>query len=455
MPIDAQHLDYFLKVCCADFSGFFSDKLWDQLIPQQIVAEPSVRFAAMAIGAMHRSHAFDKGITTESNRFQALKNYTKSISNLNLTLAQKPELRELACLASLLFTMYEVCRGNCTGAVVHLYAGLKMVGHASRDNTRSASSNIIYELLSVFSRLEIQAASFAFLPGTMPLTTPIIPSEFFSLVQSRDVLDAIIGLMHSYLTPHRRAYKYLPCVPLPAAVAREVEQIQALLATWHDRFEVYTASRSLKQSQRDHTAATILRITHLHNITFLDTYFNLYQSSYDTYLPSFEKIVDLAASVIEFGAKIQTHSGRRLAFDIATVYPLQFVARKCRNRTLRRRAIHLSSVAGREGVWDGKTMAAVLQWIVTKEEKELHPTEEEVTFGLARFGEEVPEERDRLHGVGIDFDRLGQECRIHGARRRDDNDWDGSWDRLEGSVAWDAQQIEKEERVDVVSAFLR
>jgi hypothetical protein len=404
---------------------------------------------------MHRAHAFERGITTESNRLQALTNYAKAVTALNSTLASNPESYELACMASLLFTMFEVCRGNDRGSMIHLIAGLKIVGEASMEALSCPSSDGMYELLSVFSRLEIQAASFALYTSTITLTTPIIPREFFSLVQSRDVLDAVIALMHSYLTPYGRAYKYLPYVPIPGPVALQIEEIKALLAKWYERFEAFIKSRSLKHTQRDHAAATILRISYLTTILFLDTHFNLYQTYYDAYLPSFKKIIDLTASVIDFAAKTQPHSGRRLAFDIGTVQPLQFVARKCRDRTLRRRAIELSDVAGREGVWDGKSMAAVLRWIVAKEEENLQLREENVTLGLAEFGDEVPEERDRLHGVRVDFDRLGQQCVIYTTRRRDDNDWDGSWEELEGSVVWGAQQIEKEERVDIVSAFLR
>ena len=415
----------------------------------------SVRYAAMAIGAMHRAHAFERGVTTESNRKRALTNYARAIVALNSTLASNPKSRELACMASLLFTIFEVCRGNDRGCILHLNAGLKIVGEAATETLSCHSSGSIYELRSVFSRLEIQAASFTFYPSMVTLTTPVIPWEFFSLVQSRDVLDAIIALMHSYLTTHDRAYKYLPYVSLPVSVTIQLEEIKALLAKWYEGFEVYFKSRSLKHTQRDHTAATILRISHLTTTTFLDTHFNLYQTSYDAYLPSFKKIVDLIESVIEFAANIQPHSGRRLAFDIGTVQPLQFVARKCRDRTLRRRAIELSDIAGREGVWDGKSMAAVLRWIVAKEEENLQPTEEDITLGLARFGDEVPEERDRLHEVRVNFDRLGQQCVISSTRRRDDNDWDGSWEEVEGNVAWGAQQIEKEDKVDIVCAFLR
>jgi hypothetical protein len=221
-----------------------------------------------------------------------------------------------------------------------------------------------------------------------------------------------------------------------------------------EKFEAFIISRSLKHTQRDHGAATILRISYLYTSLFLNTCSDLRQSIFDAYLPLFTKIVEHAAFVIEFSAKIQAHSGRRLAFDIAIVQPLQFVARKCRNRILRRRAIELSEMAGREGVWDGQNMAKVLQWVVTIEEENLQPTEEEVTLGLAKFGDEVPEEVDRLHSVQVDFDRLAQVLVIRTSRSRDSDNWGGSLEYLEGRLPWRAQQVERDVQVDLVTGLM-
>lgn len=409
----------------------------------------------MAIGAIHRSHAFLKGITAESDRTRAFANYTKALSALNSTLSNNPESRDLACLACLLFMVFEVCRGNDKGSMMHLHAGMKIVLNTSREISNSPPSGYMYELVSVFSRLDIQGATFALGYGAKVLTTPVIPQEFFSLIQAREVLDATIALMHFYIAPHGQATRHYPYVPIHAPLADEVNQIKTLLSIWLERFETYVESRSLKHTQRDHAAGTILRISHLHTTIFLQTHSIIHQSSYDAYLPFFAKIVEYAESAIEFAAKTQTHSGRRLAFDIATVQPLQYVARKCRNRTIRRRAVELSSIAGREGVWDGQSMAEVLRWIIAKEEENLQPTEEEVAAGLAEFGDEVPEEKDRVHGVKVDFDRLGQRCVIRTARPRDNDNWEGNWEYLEGSVAWGGQQVEKYIEVDLVTGFMR
>ena len=62
--------------------------------------------------------------------------------------------------------------------------------------------------------------------------------------------------------------------------------------------------------------------------------------------------------------------------------------------------------------------------------------------------------RDRLRGIRVDFDRLRQRCAIY-ATRKNDNGWNGSWEDVEGSVPWEAQQVDKWETADTVVAFLR
>lgn len=351
--------------------------------------------------------------------------------------------------------VFEVSRGNGRACLMHLNAGLEIVQSMSQERA-SSPAGYMYELVSIFSRLDIQAATFAPGHGAKVLTKPIIPPEFFNLIQARETLDAIIALMHYYLEPHGQAYRYHPRLSsqAPATVTHQVDEIKTLLAAWLERFEGFIVSRSLKHTQRDHAAASILRISYLHTSVFLDTFSVFRQRLYDGYLPHFTKIVEHATFVIDLGEKTQIHSGRRQAFDIGTVQPLQFVARKCRNRTLRRRAIELSEKAGREGAWDGQNMAKVLRWVVAKEEENLRPTEEEVALGLAKFGDEVPEEKHRLHGVQVDFDRLGQRVVIRTSRSRDSHNLDEVFEYLEGSFPWCGQQGEKDVEVDLVTGLM-
>lgn len=57
------------------------------------------------------------------------------------------------------------------------------------------------------------------------------------------------------------------------------------------------------------------------------------------------------------------------SLEISTVEALYYTAIKCRDKVLRRRALDLLKGAGREGVWDGGTMARVAGCVVGVEEE--------------------------------------------------------------------------------------
>ena len=381
-------------------------------------------------------------------------NFANSVSALNVAISNNQASRDLVCLASLLFTVFEVIRGNDQGCLMHFYAGMKIL-QSTPQEVLDNQSGYMYELVSIFSRLDIQAASFAPSHAANLFKTPVIPSEFLCLVQARETLDTIISLMHCVLQPQGQARSYHTRLSTHSPIAREAGDIKSLLAIWLDTFEAFVASRSLKVTQRDHAAATILRISHLYASIFLGTFSVLRQTFFNAYLSQFTKIVEHAAFVIDMIEKTQTHSGQRLAFDIGIVHPLQFVARKCRNRTLRRRAIELTDRSGREGAWDGQNVAKVLRWIVAKEEENLRPTEEEVARSLAMFGDEMPEERDCLHSVQVDFDRLAQKLVIRTSRSRDENNLEGSLEHLQELIPWCGQQVEEDVEVGLITGFMR
>jgi hypothetical protein len=79
--------------------------------------------------------------------------------------------------------------------------------------------------------------------------------------------------------------------------------------------------------------------------------------------------------------------------DLGIVHPLFFVACKCRDWSLRRRAVAQLKRAGKEGVWEGPIMAVLARRIIELEEE-----------GLSR-GDVVPDE-NRFHEIrkNVDYD---------------------------------------------------
>jgi len=92
----------------------------------------SIRYAALAVAAVHRSLAFpnleDTTQKLVSTRRDALTNYIKAIQLLASSLANDNISRELACVGSMLFISFEVLRGNeGGGCMVHIEGAFQIL----------------------------------------------------------------------------------------------------------------------------------------------------------------------------------------------------------------------------------------------------------------------------------------------------------------------------------------
>lgn len=114
------------------------------------------------------------------------------------------------------------------------------------------------------------------------------------------------------------------------------------------------------------------------------------ESTFDQYTSDFEEIV----SRVEYLSRMSRATTQQpheytsvlLTMGLGVLHPLFFVAVKCRDWSLRRRAIAQLENCGKEGVWDGSIMAAVAKRVVEIEEEGM------------QYGGFVPE-RARIHDL--------------------------------------------------------
>jgi len=400
------------------------------------------------VAALHRSLSFPsigglspKGTSVQKNAFA---NYTKAIKLLSASLANNSASCELACVASVLFMSFEVFRGNDFGAVIHIEAGSRILKSVSSSPTKKSSVDLKY-ILRAFSRIDIQASTFSTDYITQALIPPLVPANFSNLPEALEVLDAITALMFSFISPSSDLiecpHRTLPDIPLPKYLADHILHITNLLESWYFKFEPFAAINSIRFKPQDHTGATTLRISHLTAWIFIQTYYNKFQTSYDQYTPQFLHILELASAVMDFSALKNNHGGMRVAFDMGIIQPLHFLALRCRDRCIRRRAIALLEKSGREGVWDGRSMAAIARFIMEKEEEDLPAWDVDQNKSI-----DIPEEK-RLHRIWLQFFRLERKAKIRAARKR----LDGEWEFIEGETeSWGPENDIGEQELKVV-----
>jgi hypothetical protein len=165
-------------------------------------------------------------------------------------------------------------------------------------------------------------------------------------------------------------YEHLPPdEPLPKDTLDKLAELKTTLQCWLDVFEGFLISKELDifdkkdlspQDIRDIISHHTLMIQHWVSFIWLYTPFSRVQTVHDAYIPAFTTITDLAEEILRLQPGRQWYYN--LTADTQVIQPLFYVALKCRDGNLRRRAHDLLAGSGREGVWDGQCSAAACSW---------------------------------------------------------------------------------------------
>lgn len=124
---------------------------------------------------------------------------------------------------------------------------------------------------------------------------------------------------------------------------------------------------------------------------------------HDTYLDKYEEVTRLCMELLldGKGSVSGSSSNRFFCFDIRVIFPLFWVAIKCREPHARRRAVKLlGSLHHQEGSWESTTAAKVAEFVISIEEE-----------GLPEGGGQIPE-LARVHLVNTTADVERGEIRV-------------------------------------------
>ena len=294
------------------------------------------------------------------------------------------------------------------------------------------------EITLAFNRMDIQAATFS---GTWYQTKSILPPKvpemLVSTSEARDVLEVILLDILRVIRSKTPDWYNTRAThdPLPKYLATELDDLKATLQHWLERFKEFLASRMVGSFQndrgiedqwhiRDVIARNTLMIQYWTGFIWLHTPFSRDQTVHDPYLSVFTTITDLAQEILS----LQPDRKWCYMSESQIIHSLFYVAQKCRDGIVRRRAVNLLRGAGREGVWDGQCTAAACAWIIEKEEEGL----EEGVVGCVEIGKKgFVEERWRLKGASLRMNRLGRRLEISCSRNREGTD-----EVIDGSVGW-------------------
>ncbi|KIX04870.1 uncharacterized protein Z518_05741 [Rhinocladiella mackenziei CBS 650.93] len=422
---------------CGSESGF-----WTKILLQVGHDEPVVRNAIIALGTLHEDYQDRRGkyspqlIEDQSYR-HALKLYGGALRGLNQRLNEPSRNNaKLAIIASILFACFEVLRRNNMAAVIHYQQGMRelmrQMNLSEGDETsltpyspnqqstphatfREIPQNELDELLRVFARYDIQACTFSKEHAERLVThmdLPRIRPSTLTLRQARNHLDNLLVSAYQFVKSDLRMYRYWKIETVPIEWINQRAEAIEIFDAWMAALENFLNSQEPRLTSPDIKCLLGLRLQIRTAVIMLkmcidcgpETIFDSFRDEFDDMVTKVEHVT--TALGMPEASPLEAEF-TPFTMELGIVHPLFFVACKCRDWQIRRRATAQLKKAGKEGVWEGPIMAVLAKRIIALEEE-----------GLSR-GDVVPEDK-RFHEIKKNVDYDGRKIYFEAMRATDD-----------------------------------
>lgn len=386
----------------------------------------------------------------------AVKQYSEAIKSVVALSSQNQRSHRILLMASVLLACFDSFIGDHRQAIYQIQNGLRLLDQVRAERRPGTPGPVEDELVQMFTRLAIQAKSYdmafhfpqpyvirltpqnpslASPPGSPPMNLPraTIPHRFATLLEARLAWDALCETMLRFTeTLFARSSGDAPMGILPRALKQYGAGLKAELDAWSAAFQHILDLRfGPNVSAQEKAGIAVLKMFQvMGQLLFLMTFHDS-EAAFDVFGPQFALIVELATEVV--GDEERRAAARRcpdpsrcshrvlstdflgqgehyrafhvkpsFSADLGIVPPLYVVATKCRDSSIRRRAIQLlRSSSRREGMWDSQLSGLIGEWVASIEEEPL-PGEDPAS-PEAWGGGHVPPER-RVMVCSVDFD---------------------------------------------------
>jgi hypothetical protein len=398
--------------------------LWNHLILQLSQHEPFIDDSVIAIGALSKAvdieSAPDNTLDKDSSRMASLHRayaflkYGKAVKSMQAILVSGSELRQVL-IACLLVYCFEILLHNRHMALSHIVSGhhllrdwLVRYDRSTPGNHRLLSpdpTTIDDEIIEAFDCMDLQISTIydsrpvelhraRMLEGLNAVQH--MPSKFSNVSEARGYLLIVMRRCHHFLASTWQSSQadflvrdlemsppdsivvtsgtniYSTSYKVSRAMGIEQKEFAEDLSRWSQAFEaLYQKTRCLEVAGvRNHVAGTLLRIHLISTKIAVSGVLFTEETSYDSFLPLFQELYDLTTIVVD---AYQKKSNRTIAdngffLDLGICSPLYLLVSRCRDHSLRVKAINLLKGWHAEGCWQPKLIAAIGDFLVEVEE---------------------------------------------------------------------------------------
>ncbi|CCT66593.1 uncharacterized protein FFUJ_03634 [Fusarium fujikuroi IMI 58289] len=312
---------------------------WGNLVLRLAPTDPAIRHAISAISLMYAEKTKDTRDPFPNYR-PAIVEYNKAISAVrSWPLATESRVKPL--LVCLLFVCIEFMLGHehQNAAKMHILQGRRLL--ANIQDRKTPETDIIRQYLApIYLRLAYVGNDRVNFPRHL-LQMTTAPLKFASLADARCVLYYLVDIGFT-LIYDVKSYRSNGVSESPntegEALQSRYKHIAHDLANWRHAFEAYLAFSDLDRP--DTRTAKLLTQRHCLMLVFLDSMVSGSDYVCDrNSLSEFSIAADCATFTVKYDNEIM--QGPSFTFESEVVGPVYWIAAKCRQPAIRRRALEL------------------------------------------------------------------------------------------------------------------
>ncbi|OKL56094.1 hypothetical protein UA08_08787 [Talaromyces atroroseus] len=363
-------------------TGSDDHAFWGQLVIQRAYVDTGIRHAIIALASFYED--FESGA---ENCVFALEQYNLAIrKHFDSFKSENGPATVEVYVSCLVFVCIEMLRANFTSAISLAQKSLSLLHGSTEGQSPGTSNSLLHFLQRQFYRIQVQAIGLIghveggskYPPQAAQIVEPTIPSIFSSVSEAQDYLE-FYGQLYSLSTNDEQTG---PIMGGPADFDIRIgssEPYIDILRQWTNAFDAFLIRRANSLTDQERHAVRILRMRQLLSHISLEVSTHCLPSDeqemvWDNHCSEFNDAVVLAESILTTMGDWEDASSlirRKPSFslDFVSVGPLYDIARRCRDPTIRRKAIDtLRTFRRREGMWDSEMALLVAERIVAIEE---------------------------------------------------------------------------------------
>ena len=364
--VDSDLFDFFRRNTGPSTSTFLPSDFWTREALQLATNEPAIWHAAAAVGALHRRWHLEAESNNWGDEAQRLTQRANFHHGKALTLVRDlHSTSKFLALAAILVTSANLM-GNLREAQEHLLEALRSSAELTQHKVVDPE---VESLTGMLSRLDFQAMTFSDSAAPYPYEKAMElarPDTVTDIKARRTITSYTQAAMTIYPMIKRVMMldELFNIQPVYDQYLQNVGNFIQDLTDWEHSMARFEAT--LPPAARESTPALSLRLWHTLLRLLAKATWAGPEQRWDACLAYFERMV-LIAEIL--AARLCDGVTSRLTLEPGLILPLFTTAHRCRQPTLRRRAVALlQRLKSQEGMWRSDAAGMVAQAMINVEE---------------------------------------------------------------------------------------